>query len=251
MYLYRDSEHSMGMRERLTLALIICLSLGSFGFQGYELYKRVQAQSNLLSAPLNVEPVPAADSARPAVPIEDVASINLFGIYQEAGGPESLPKPVLENLQETNLQLILQGAFTHTDLSKASAIISSTESSTNSGDGVGGHYYFINDALPGDAVLYAVNKDSVVLKRGETFETLHFPDYDRKIIDPTPRPQSVAGRPPGPSISTSPSAPNGTIANETTPLETIAVMPAQDEQGHADKHRDMQDRLARLRAQGN
>ncbi len=239
-------EQPMTRNAVIALILIICLAICSFGYQGFLFYKRIQELSNPV-ATLATEQVSEPNIDSPAIPIAEVASINLFGIYQEVVEPPPEPTPELENLPETTLQLTLNGAFTHSDDTKSSAIISAMESRSEFEGADGGHYYFINDVLPGNAVLYAVNRDSVILKRGDTYETLHFPGYARPIIDPTPRPQSMAGRI---SDSLLPSSTAGAIAtNESTSNESLAATPSPSDANHSDVRQSIQDRLARLRAQ--
>ena len=236
MYLNQEIEQPIERRVYIALSVVVCLALVSFGVQGYSFYQRIQAPSNTVIESAVVNHV--AD-VTPAIPMTEVASSNLFGLYQEEIPAE--PAPVLENLPETTLQLTLQGAFTHSDEIQSSAIISSMESHSAYEEMKGGHYYFINDILPGDAVLYAVNKDSVILKRGDVYETLHFPGYGTPIIDPTPHPQTNRISRVQETSKTSSSQ------HESVPREIVAVATLPNDVNHSEVRRSIQDRLARLR----
>ncbi len=238
MYVGQELEQPMGKNVIIAFALVVCLALVSFAYQGYSFYQRIQELSNpIIEPPVVDHQVP---DLTPAIPMTEVASSNLFGLFQEEIPPE--PAPILENLPETTLQLTLQGAFTHSDEIQSSAIISSMESHSAYAEPSSGHYYFINDILPGNAMLYAVNKDSVILKRGDVYETLHFPGYGTPIIDPTPHPQTnIVSR-----VQETSKIPSS--QRESMPREIVAATTLPIDAGHSEVRRSIQDRLARLRA---
>jgi type II secretory pathway component PulC len=244
LYLNQDLYQPIEKHAFIAMTFVIGLALISFGYQGYTFYQRIQELSHPVVEPLVqiAEPSPAEP---PAIPMAEVASINLFGQFQEVVEPAPEPAPVLVNLPETTLQLTLNGAFTHSDDGKSSAIISAMENRSEYEGAAGGHYYFINDVLPGNAVLYAVHKDSVILKRGDIYETLHFPGYTRTIIDPTPRPQSMAGHVADHLLP--PSTAGAIATNENS--EALPATTSASGADHSDVRRSIQDRLARLRAQ--
>ena len=224
----------------LILALLSVVAISDFFYQGIVFYRRInQWSADSQASSMIIEPV-VLESPKQIIPIADVASLNLFGEYKPE--PEAVVAPVLENLPETTLQLTLQGAFTHSERTKSSAIITSMESHSNNQDSSGEHYYFVNDVLPGNALLYAVNKDSVVLKRGDMYETLHFPGYATPIIDPTPRPQNNMISRVQQSLQPS-STPRESIPNQ---ILAATYLP---EVANAEVRHSIQDRLTRLRAQ--
>ena len=240
MYIRQELEQQVERNVFIALALVVSLSLASFGYQGYSFYQRILELSRpaIEIEGVDVSNVIAVET--PTIPMTEVVSVNLFGLYQEVD--EAEPAPVLENLLETTLQLTLQGAFTHSDISKSRAIINSMERPSNNPGSSGEHYYFVNDVLPGNALLYAVNKDSVILKRGDVYETLHFPGYATPIIDPTPRPQNMANQ-------IKRASPVTFTSNETLAQETSAATPSPNDANYFDVNHSIQDRLARLRAQ--
>ena len=224
----------------LILVLLIADATSDFLYQAIQFYQRInQWSADNQASSMIIEPV-ILESPKQIIPIAEVASLNIFGEYKPE--PEEVAAPVLENLPETTLQLTLQGAFTHSERTKSSAIITSMESHSNNQDSSGEHYYFVNDVLPGNALLYAVNKDSVVLKRGDIYETLHFPGYATPIIDPTPRPQNNMISRVQESLQPS-SAPRESIPNQ------ILAATSLPEIANAEVRHSIQDRLARLRAQ--
>lgn len=91
-----------------------------------------------------------------------ISSAHLFGV------PGAEPAPaVTVNAPETRLNLKLRGTIAAPDDSLAHAIIA---------DGKGkDDVYFINDRVPGGAVLHEVRPDRVILNRAGALETLKLP----------------------------------------------------------------------------
>lgn len=98
-----------------------------------------------------------------ATGLADMANAHLFGNVADKPPPEP-EKPAA--LPVTDLKLVLVGAITDSDPSKASALISA--------DNVVKRFY-VGDDIHGQATLSEVAADSVVLKRVNRYEKLQFP----------------------------------------------------------------------------
>lgn len=116
------------------------------------------------------EPVPVAAELRvintanavESLPLSQatLASWALFGEAQAASAAAQ------QNAPETSLRLTLLGVFAHADDKQAGAIIASSSQD--------GKLYHPGDDLPGNAVLYKVYADKVLIKRLGNIETLSF-----------------------------------------------------------------------------
>lgn len=97
----------------------------------------------------------------------EISARNFFGLA------DAEPELVVEDLPETELALILRGAFMGADQQAAGAIIEdeNTKIANN---------YYVGEALPGEATLKAIYADRVVLSRNGLLETLYFPDISDK-----------------------------------------------------------------------
>ena len=97
--------------------------------------------------------------------LERVANQHLFGIAAptvDANAVTNVNAPV------TQLALELLGVFEAADKKESTAVIAEHQQD--------GEVYAIGQSVPGNAVLTEVHADRVVLKRGNAFETLRFPD---------------------------------------------------------------------------
>jgi len=113
----------------------------------------------------DITPQSAANTERDAgLSSTEIIALDLFGaqklIEQPHQGHQDIP--------ETKLKLILKGAFGHSDPKQASALIASDKNKQS-------ERFFINDELPGNAVLEEVYPNYVVLRRGARLEKLLFP----------------------------------------------------------------------------
>ncbi len=106
---------------------------------------------------------PAVSSRPGRVNTSVIVGANLFGAYQTTDQPVQ-PTEVVE-APETRLKLVLKGTVADREQSRAFAIIGE---SGGSGDKV----YWVGDSLPGNASLYSVHADRVLLRRAGKFETL-------------------------------------------------------------------------------
>jgi general secretion pathway protein C len=97
------------------------------------------------------------------VNIEDIGSRNFFGI------PAAEPSIEEVTLPETELALILRGAFAQTDQEGAGAIIENQDTRI-------ANHFIVGEPVTEDSTLKAVYKDRVVLTRNGRLETLYFPD---------------------------------------------------------------------------
>lgn len=96
---------------------------------------------------------------------QSIGSRNFFGFAKTE------PELLTETLPETQLELILRGAFTAQDKQNAGAIIEDEQKIAN--------HYAIGDELPGDAILKAIYANRVVLARNGMLETLYFPENEK------------------------------------------------------------------------
>jgi general secretion pathway protein C len=72
-----------------------------------------------------------------------------------------------QDIPDTRLKLELKGAFSSSEASRASALVSEK--------GKTAKRYYVNESLPGGAVLTQVNSDYITLSRGGQLEVLRFP----------------------------------------------------------------------------
>ncbi len=101
-------------------------------------------------------------ASRSAVNANDISERNFFGLASDK------PTVAIESLPETQLKLVLRGAFAAANEDEAGAIIEDERKVAEQ--------YNIGDELPGNATLNAVYADRVVLARNGLLETLYFPD---------------------------------------------------------------------------
>jgi general secretion pathway protein C len=122
--------------------------------------------------------MPKGDSVRIDFPA--IANAHLFG---EAGAE---PINTAIDAPETQLNLQLRGTIAAGDETMAHAIIAD-------GDGKD-KVFFINDTLPGGAVLHEVYTDRVILNRGGVLETLRLPRTSKSLgSQPMPSPIPAFG----------------------------------------------------------
>lgn len=105
------------------------------------------------------EPDTMAMSAR------EVAQLNLFGQLRQ---PAAVNPARFAQAPKTKLDLTLNAVFANTEPPLASAVIATDNNSL-------AKRYFLGEALPGQAVLYAIHPEYVVLERGGRLEKLVFP----------------------------------------------------------------------------
>jgi len=123
-----------------------------------------------------------------------VANAHIFGVP----GAE----PVVEQTTEapdTNLNLKLRGAITENDPDYAHAIIADGKGNDN--------VYFINDKLPGGAVLQEIQADRVILNRSGRLEALRLPKLSEALGKPASSARNLPARAPTSSRSATLSRP--------------------------------------------
>jgi len=106
------------------------------------------------------------------LPIREIIAMNLFG----ATSSEIQAVSNHQDIPETNLKLILKGAFSHSSPEQASALIATDKSKR-------AELYFIDAELPGNATLKEVHPNYVVLNRAGRLEKLLF-FRSQGLIDP-------------------------------------------------------------------
>ncbi len=149
-------------------ALWLCL-FGSLGAVGWEVYRDV---TSLKSSSVASVPHKAASPANVANPTVNLSELHLFG------NPGSQPvAKAHQNIPDTRLQLELKGAFTSSNKASASALVSEK--------GKTAKRYYVNDSLPGGAVLTQVDSDHITLSRGGNLEVLRFPKPASSAVEST------------------------------------------------------------------
>jgi len=126
--------------------------------------------------------MPKGDSVK--IDFPSIANAHLFG---EAGAE---PVNTAIDAPETQLNLQLRGTIAAGDQTMAHAIIAD-------GDGED-KVFFINDTLPGGAVLHEVYTDRVILNRGGVLEALRLPRVSKALGNqpmPSPMPDFVNENP--------------------------------------------------------
>lgn len=138
--------------------LWLCL-LGSLGALSWEAYRDF---ASLTSTPAVSNASQTLSPNKATSPAQNLSELHLFG------NPGSQPiASVQENIPDTRLQLELKGAFTSSNTSRASALVAEK--------GKTAKRYYVNDSLPGGAVLTQVDSDHITLSRGGNLEILRFP----------------------------------------------------------------------------
>jgi general secretion pathway protein C len=127
-------------------------------------------------------------SAAAQVNFRTIVSAHLFG---EAGTEPVASKAI--DAPETRLNLKLRGTIAAGDKKFAHAII---------GDGKGkNEVYFLDDAVPGGAILHGVYPDKVILNRAGALETLRLPrTSDSPVKQARPAARTTQATPAGGSI---------------------------------------------------
>ncbi len=145
----------------MVVFFIVCLT--GYGLRVYELVGPASAQ-------LEADPVTApglmTTMSIEALSPRATAELNLFGEVRQMTG--ITPAVEFSNVPKTKLDLTLNAVFTGTTPAEASAVIAAQNNGL-------AKRYFINEILPGNAVLYGIYPDHVILKRGEHLEKLVFP----------------------------------------------------------------------------
>lgn len=132
-------------------------------------------------------PAPSAQlasrsGANKALP--DIASWHLFG----ARPPAAIAAGQVANLPVTTLQLTLEGLFADTVTKEAKALIAPP--------GRPSEAYGVGDALPGDATVYQILDDGVILERNGHLEKLTLPIQPLKFgSEPTSTINFEQGKP--------------------------------------------------------
>ncbi len=128
-------------------------------------------------------PAAASTSSAVTTDYESIAKAHLFG----ESSAELNPAPVeTVDAPDTRMNLQLRGTVATDDASKAHAIIA---------DGTGNEdVFFINDPIPGGAVLHRVLYDRVILNRGGILETLRLPQQSLGGTAARPGTGSATGR---------------------------------------------------------
>lgn len=128
----------------------------------------------------------ARDSTRPQSSVlVDLADLHLFGVAPK-DQPKAAPAPVMV---DTPLSLSLRGTLASDDDHLARAIIADEKDHEQA--------YWIDQALPGGAVLKEIHPDHIVLARSEQLETLRLPKAGKRT-GAGPRVRNVSDTSPGP-----------------------------------------------------
>ena len=115
-------------------------------------------------APQRAGDVAAVDQRQQEVDVEAIVALDLFGKPPASGAPVLA---ATEQLEETQLSLVLVGVFAADDGTRSSALIARK--------GRAAELYRLGDRLPGNAKLAEVHGDRVVITRGSARELVRFP----------------------------------------------------------------------------
>lgn len=105
----------------------------------------------------------AVDQGQQAVDVDAIVALDLFGKPPASGAPVLA---ATEQLEETQLSLVLVGVFAADDGTRSSALIARK--------GRAAKLYRLGDRLPGNAKLAEVYGDRVVITRGSARELVRF-----------------------------------------------------------------------------
>jgi general secretion pathway protein C len=149
-----------------------------------------------------------------------VANAHIFGVP----GKEAVIEQTTD-APDTSLNLKLRGAIAATDPAYAHAIIADGSGNDN--------VYFVNDKLPGGAVLHEIQMDRVILNRAGRLEALRLPKLSEGLGKPTPRAgRSALNLIPPPRGSTSTSATLSRPAGFTDIMRPQPFMPNGEMKGY-------------------
>ena len=145
----------------IPVLLIICIC--AIGMRVSELSRPASSEPDAATIP-GSQPVTLGSAEKASA--REVAELNLFGEFKQTA---VVPHPAeFDNVPKTKLDLILNAVFADSTEARASAVIAAQNNTQ-------AKRYFISEILPGNAVLYAIYPDHVILKRGEQLEKLVFP----------------------------------------------------------------------------
>ncbi|MDI9245292.1 type II secretion system protein N [Marinobacter sp. CHS3-4] len=157
--------------SRLPLLLAVAALLAmvaSTSWQGYQFWQAEQNQAAGL-ATTSAEPRTVSTQA----PDINLGEVSLFGDEDQA---EVVEEPDIDNLPETNLQLVLRGVMSASGDFPGSALVEDAKRNTEA--------YIVGEELPGNATLKTVRPDRIVIERSGALESLYFPeDEDRSGMD--------------------------------------------------------------------
>ncbi len=190
---WRSAIQSETINAWLARATTVLLIL-AVAFQLARLTWMLVPQPTQQVAPQMLQPDAAPDPARPqSSALADLAELHLFGVASDER-PKTAPTPVMV---DTPLDLSLRGTLASDDDRLARAIIADEKDQEQA--------YWIDQALPGGAVLKEIHPDHIVLVRSDQLETLRLPK-DGKRSGTGPRIRNVSDTSPGPAptpVSTS------------------------------------------------
>lgn len=178
-----------GNSERRSTQVItgcfMALPIIAIGLLLLELYSTV-----MYSPQYKAPAVSALQQSRP-YQTNAIVNSNLFGI---ADGSQAN----YQDLPQTQLQLLLRGAFTATNPEMASAIIETADNETRA--------YKVGSRIEGNIKLQAVYADRVVLSRSGQLETLYFPEPETALVSAVTQPAVIdntaaVSAPPAPAAS--------------------------------------------------
>lgn len=162
----------LSISPRLPLLLAIIAVLGMVSATAWQAYGFWQSET-AASARARNPAVTENRQSQQQVPDVSLSSISMFGHKSQT---EETPEEDLDNLPETNLQLMLRGVMSASGEFPGSALVEDNKRITEA--------YVVGDELPGNATLRAVRPDRIIIERSGALENLYFPeDEDRSGID--------------------------------------------------------------------
>ena len=190
-----------------------------------------EAASVQPEAPLTAD---ARNSGPGAADLDAIIAANLFGVARAAPAEAAVASATAESLVETRLPLVLHGVFVAEIPAESTAIVARK--------GRPEELIRIGERVPGNATLESVYLDHVLLRRGRSLERLAFPDSDRSIATPSPRPEPARAGSPEPRAMPGESVPEPALSSNDPPPPS--AMAAQHNPGEgsprelAERYRD-------------
>lgn len=170
---------------RLPIILALVAALGMIAATAWQAYGFWQAERQASATSLRPEASATPDN-RQQTPDIRLASVAMFGHADQA---EVAAEPDIDNLPETNLQLVLRGVMSASGDFPGSALVEDSKSQTEA--------YVVGDELPGNARLRTVRPDRIIIERAGALENLYFPENEDRSGFEVAANNSNAGDNPG------------------------------------------------------
>jgi general secretion pathway protein C len=161
-----SGPNMLSISPRLPFILALIGGLGMISataWQAYEFWHSTAGNSSVKATTGSI----ANQQPREQTPDIELASVSLFG---EVNQSQTAPEEDIDNLPETNLQLVLRGVMAASGDFPGSALLEDSRNRTEA--------YVVGDDLPGNATLKKVRPDRIIIDRGGALENLFFPEQE-------------------------------------------------------------------------